>query len=272
MDEGDAGQGTASSQEIGGETGAVIDVKSLGDSVGQEGLLKNDREGADRLRGAEGMADHHAGVIIDDGAEDGLGHAVRVIRGTDLGAVHEVRDPEVIDVVHFVGFAHIGAILYAKPSLLFDHPEQGVIVNRRVPQQILIPKRFIELLHREGGMGLAFELNDLERLRVKTSGSAPIGAAFGLEGVKAPFAVLSEPGLHRGNTDLPQTVAGELVLGLGLFPEVLVLGPCGFGQHGTDELIPFEGNLFSGLFFHRFFLLCRVLGHRRSITASENLS
>ena len=143
------------------------------------------------------MTDHHAGVVIEDGAEDGLG---RAIGGADLGAVHEIRDPEIVDVVHFVGLAHIGPILERKPSLLFDHPEQGVVVNGRVSQQILIPKHFIEFLHRQGGMGLALDLNGLEQTLVEAFGSSPIGAVFGLEGIKAPFAVLPEPGLHRGNT------------------------------------------------------------------------
>ena len=75
VDEGDAGQGAASGQEIGGETWAVVDVEALGDSVGEEGLLENDRESTDGLGSAEGMADHHAGVIIEDGAEDGFGRA-----------------------------------------------------------------------------------------------------------------------------------------------------------------------------------------------------
>ena len=45
------------------------------------------------------------------------------------------------------------------------------------------------------------------------------------------------------------------MLGLGLFPKVLVLSPCGFGQYGTDELVAFEGNLFSNLFVRGLVLL-----------------
>jgi len=81
---------------------------------------------------------------------------------------------------------------------------------------------------------------------------------LGLEEIKSSFTVLLEPGLHRGNTDLSQPVARELVLDLGLFPEVLVLGPGGFGKHRADELIPFEGDLFSNLLVHRLVLLCGV--------------
>jgi len=43
------------------------------------------------------------------------------IHGADLGSVHEIRNPEIIDVFDFVGFAHIGPILERKPSLFFDH-------------------------------------------------------------------------------------------------------------------------------------------------------
>jgi len=78
-------------------------------------------------------------VIIKDGTEDGLG---RAIRGANLGAMHEIRDPEIVDIFDFVGLVHIGAILEGKSSLLFDHPKQGIVVNRRVAQQILIPKFF----------------------------------------------------------------------------------------------------------------------------------
>jgi len=255
VDEGDAGLGTASSQQIGGETRTVIDVKALWDAIGQKCFLEDDREGADRLGGAEGMAHHHAGVVIEDGTEDGLG---RAIRGADLGAMHEIRDPEIVDVIHFVGLAHIGPILEGKPSLFFDHPEQGIVVNRGVAQQILIPKLFIKFLHRVRRMGLAFDLNGLEQTLIETSGPASVGAVFRLESIKPPFPVLPKPGLHRGNTDLPETIAWELVLGLGLFPKVLVLSPGGLGQNGADDLIAFEGDLFSNLFVHGFFLLCGV--------------
>ena len=43
VDQRDPGLGTASSQEIRGETRTVIDVKPLWDPVGQEGLLEDDR-------------------------------------------------------------------------------------------------------------------------------------------------------------------------------------------------------------------------------------
>jgi hypothetical protein len=115
-------------------------------------------------------------------------------------------------------------------------------------------------------MGLALDLNALEQILREAFGSSPIGASFGLESIKNPFPVLLEPGLHRGNTDLPETIMGELVLGFGLFPEVLVLGPCGLGQNGADELIAFQGDLFSNLFVHGLVLLCRVFDHRTSMT------
>ena len=69
-------------------------------------------------------------------------------------------------------------------------------------------------------MGLALDLNGLEQALVQAFGSSPIGAVFGFEEIKPPFAVLAEPRLHCGNTDLPQAVAGEFMLDLGLFPKV----------------------------------------------------
>ena len=171
--------------------------------------------------------------------------------------MHEIGDPEIIDVIHFVGLTHISPILNREPSLLFDHPEQGVVVNGRLSQQILIPKHLIELLYRQGGVGLALDLKGVKQALVEALGSSPIGAGFGLEGIKAPIPVRPEPGLHRGNTDLLETIAGELVLGLGLLSEVLVLSPGRLGQNGTDELIAFEGDLFSNLLVHGLVLLVR---------------
>jgi hypothetical protein len=176
--------------------------------------------------------------------------------------MHEIRDPEIVDVVYFVGLAHIGSIFEREPSLLFDHAEQGIVVDRRLSQQILVPKHFIKFLHGQGGIGLALDLNGLEQILREAFGSTPIGAVFGFEQIKTSFAILPEPGLHCGNTDVPQAVAGELVLDLGLFPKVLVLSPCGFGQYGADELIAFEGDLFSNLFVHGLVLLCEFFDHR----------
>ena len=98
----------------------IIDVEPFWNSVGQEGLLEDESQGADRLGGPEGMTHHHTGVVIEDGTEDGFG---RAIRHADLGAMHEIRDPEIVDVIHFVGLAHIGPILEREPSLLLDHAE-----------------------------------------------------------------------------------------------------------------------------------------------------
>lgn len=263
MDERDAGLGAASSQQIRGERRRVIAVKPFRDSVGQEGLLEDDGQGADRFGGVKGMTDHHTGVVIEDGAEDGFG---RAIGSADLGAMHEIRDPEIVDVIHFVGLAHIGPILKREPSLLFNYPEQGIVVNRRLSQQILIPKLFIEFLYRERGMGFTFDLNALEQILPQAFGSACVGAVFGFERIKASFTVLPKPCLQGGDTDLPQAVAGELVLDLSLFSEVFVLSPCGFGQHRADELIAFEGNLFSNLFVHGLFLLCGVFDHQTTMT------
>ena len=52
------------------------------------------------------MSYHHAGVIVEDGAQDRFEGSVL---GANLGPMHEVADPEVIDIIHLVGFSHIGA-------------------------------------------------------------------------------------------------------------------------------------------------------------------
>jgi hypothetical protein len=203
------------------------------------------------------LADHQAGVIIQDGAEDGFGGAVA---GADLRAMEEVADPQVIDVVHFVGFAHIGALFGREPPLAFDHPEQGVIVDGRLTQDSLISELFVESLYREVGIGLAFDLDDLEGLFVQASGPAPIGTALGLEGFKPLLAVLPKPGLQGGNPELPAAIVGKVMLGLGLLAEVLILGPFRLSQDRADDLKAFEGDFFADVFFHGFYLLGKFLG------------
>jgi hypothetical protein len=89
------------------------------------------------------MAHHHAGVIVEDGAQDGFDRAVV---GADGRAVHEVAHPQVIDVIHLEGFAHIGAFFGCKPPLGFHDPEQGVVVNRGLAEEILISQVLIESL------------------------------------------------------------------------------------------------------------------------------
>ena len=49
VNEGDAGHGAAPCQELGGETGSVIDIESFGDAVGEESLFEDEGEGADGL-------------------------------------------------------------------------------------------------------------------------------------------------------------------------------------------------------------------------------
>jgi hypothetical protein len=41
------------------------------------------------------------------------------------------------------------------------------------------------------------------------------------------------------------------MLDLGLIPEVLILSSGRLGQHGTDDLVAFESDLFLDLFFHK---------------------
>jgi hypothetical protein len=114
-------------------------------------------------------------------------------------------------------------------------------------------------LHRQRRKGLALNLNGLEQILREAFGSTPVGAVFGFERIKPFLPILPEPGLQGGNTDFPEAVTGELMLDLGLFPKVLILSSCGFGQHGADELIAFEGDLFSNVFVHGLVLLYEFL-------------
>jgi len=88
---------------------------------------------------------------------------------------------------------------------------------------------------------------------IQAPGSAPVCSAFGFESFKASLAVLFESGLHGGDPDFSQALAGEEVLAFGLLAEVLILGSCRLGEHRRDDLEAFEGDTFSDVFFHGLF-------------------
>jgi hypothetical protein len=249
VDEGDSSKGTASGEQVGGEAWAVIDIETLGDAVGEESLFEDEGEGADGLGGAEGVADDHAGVIIEDGAEDGLGRAVS---DPDLGAVHEVCDPQVVDVFNFVGFSDVGSGLEVEQAMFFDGSEQGVVVDGGMPEKALVAEVLVEFLDGEEGIGLALDLDGLEGVGIEPSGSTDVGTFFGFEGVEAELAVFPQPALHGGDAVLFEAVSWEIVLDVGLLAEVFVLGSFGFGQDGADDLEAFEGDFFLDVLFHGF--------------------
>ena len=117
------------------------------------------------------MSHHHAGMIIEDGTEDSLDGAVG---RSDFWAVHKVADPQLVDVVQFIGFSHICAGLDCQPLILFDHPKEGVVVNGGFTQQPLIPEVLVELLYCPVGIGLAFDLDSFQCLLVKPFWSATV--------------------------------------------------------------------------------------------------
>lgn len=45
------------------------------------------------------------------------------------------------------------------------------------------------------------------------------------------------------------------MLAIGLLPEVFILCPGGFGEYRGNDLVTFDGDSFSGVFLHEFFLL-----------------
>jgi len=106
MGQRDASHGAGSNQKIGGEAGAVIHIEPFGNAVAHESLFEHNRQGTDGFRGVEGVTHHHTGVIIDDGAQNGLHGPFSVL---DPGAVHEVAYPQVVDSFHLVGLPDIGA-------------------------------------------------------------------------------------------------------------------------------------------------------------------
>jgi hypothetical protein len=126
VDQGDTGQGAAFGQQIGRKAGPIIDIKSFRDSIALEGLFKDRGQGAEGFGGIEGVADDHPGMIIQDGTEDGFTGTIEI---ADRRAMHKVTDPEVVDIIGFEGFTEIGAMADGKPTLGFNNPKQGIVVN-----------------------------------------------------------------------------------------------------------------------------------------------
>ena len=86
------------------------------------------------------MTHQHAGRIVEDDAQDGFGRAV--VRA-DGRSVHEVADPQVIDIVHLEDIGDVDAFCGCKPSLSFHDSEQGVIVARGLTEQTLVSQVFM---------------------------------------------------------------------------------------------------------------------------------
>jgi hypothetical protein len=55
-----------------------------------------------------------------------------------LGAVHEVGDPQLVDMIHFKGFAHIGAGIHGQPALGGDEAQKRIVVHGGLTEQALI--------------------------------------------------------------------------------------------------------------------------------------
>jgi hypothetical protein len=81
-------------------------------------------------------------------------------------------------MVHLEGLAHIGAFFDRKPALGGDDPQKRIVVNRGLPQQVLIAKILIEFLDGEAGIGFAFDLDGLEAARIQAPGAAGVCAVI----------------------------------------------------------------------------------------------
>jgi len=77
------------------------------------------------------MTGDHPAVIIDDGAQNGL---MRPLVDQHPGAMHEIADPQIIDMAGFISFSNI--VSFAHQQVLFFYDSQkGVVMDRRLPQQ-----------------------------------------------------------------------------------------------------------------------------------------
>jgi len=147
-------------------------------------------------------------MVVNDGAKDGLG---KTAAGTYLGAVHKVAHPKLVYVIEFEGFARITSFPDRKPSLLFDQPEKGIVVDGRISQQTLFLQVLVKELSRPVGIGLTLDPDGLDHFCVQSPGSATVRSFPGLKGREPLFAIGPKPGLQSGNADPFLPIPGKVM-------------------------------------------------------------
>jgi len=247
VDEGDPRLGAALHQQVGGEGRSVVDVEALGQAIGRERLLEDLDQDRDGLVDGELPAHDHPAVVVDEGTQDRLAQA---LAGHDRGAVQEVADPQLVDLLALEALAHVAAPGLGPQPFAGHRPQQRVVAHRRVAQLVARQQVLVQALGRPVGVGLALAADGGQARLAQAPGPALVGPGPGLEPLEAALPVAAQPELERGHAEPTASGVGELMLLLGLAAEVLVLHPPGLGEHRADQLVAGERDLLAGFRVH----------------------
>jgi len=176
--------------------------------------------------------------------------------GTLIAGVKVGPSPEWLKSrLELIGCRSVNNIVDITNYCLFETGEPLRLMRFPAPIRF-IGRRLVEVggiyLFEDGDVGpsIALAANDAKAQGERLHLLWGVGASPELI-LKASLAVLPKPGFQGGNPELPATIVGKIMFGLRLFAEVFILGPFGFGQNRADDLVTFEGDFFSDLWFHR---------------------
>ena len=129
-------------------------------------------------------------MIVDNGAQDGRGKTAGDLY---FGAMHEVAHPKLVYVIEFEGLARIASFPGSEPSLLFDQPQKGIVVDGRISQQLLFLQVLVKELSCPVRISPALDPDGLDHFLVQSPGSATVRSFPGLEGLEPPFTIGPKP-------------------------------------------------------------------------------
>lgn len=187
----DAGAGLG--QVPGPEGGPVVAVEALGDAVGGDGIAEGVQELGGVLAEGEAGAGDEATVVVDDGAEDG---AAPALLGADVWSVHEVGDPQIVRVRHFVlGAGSFGTTDGPVEIAGLEEAAQGGLADTQAAgQHAVLVQDLVEELDREFPVLDAVAGDDLGGVVVELAEAALVAPGPGQKGVEAASLVGAQPG------------------------------------------------------------------------------
>lgn len=106
---------------------AVIAIEPLAEAEGGQGVAEGVQQLGGVLTTGEAPSGEDAGVVVDDPAEDRLAFGGA---NPDQGSMHEVADPEVVGMGHFVfGAGLVEGVDRPVEAALLEEPAQGGLAD-----------------------------------------------------------------------------------------------------------------------------------------------
>jgi hypothetical protein len=149
----------------------------------------------------------------------------------------------------FISFPNIVSFAHQQVFFFYDS-QKGVVMDRRLAQQMVGTKIFVQLLDGHVRIGFAPGPDDVEHIGCGSPGPTGVTAGFGIQAVKSLLFEGGKPALHCRHRHVSQSIVGEHVLFASLASEILILEPSRFGQHRADDFVPDQRDLFAGILVH----------------------